>query len=139
MFRRLALVITCGIALTGSAAAAQGLRNKSGLHDRVASRSLERFQRRMNLNETQAAQIRALQESRLKEIQSLRQESQSKRQSLRQLLRQPDPNPNEVGNAIIALRAGARGRKRDINARFAAGVKALLTPEQAQKLPKRLQ
>jgi Spy/CpxP family protein refolding chaperone len=99
---------------------------------------LERMQQRLNLNETQMNGIRALQENRKKEAESLQQDTQQKRQALRQLMQQSNPNPNDVGNATLALKE-ERQKMRDINQRFASGVKGLLTPDQIQKLPKRLQ
>ena len=81
--------------------------------------------------------IRALAENRRKEMESLRQDLQQKRQALRQLIEQPNPNPSDVGNATLALKE-TRERARDIHQRFMSGVKGLLTPDQLQKLPKRL-
>ena len=60
--------------------------------------------------------IRELEQNRRKDMKSLRQE-----------LRQQGQD-----------RTGARDKAREINQRFMSGVKELLTPEQLQKLPKRL-
>jgi len=152
MFRRLLMISSIAAALAGTAALAQDFQGKQrarlgGAHQfrqRAAGRNafegrmLERLQQKLNLSEAQVNGIRALEETRRKEMDSLRQEVQPKRQALRQLLQQPNPNPNEVGNAAIALR-DTRGRVREINQRFTSGVKGLLTPEQLQNLPKRFQ
>jgi len=152
MFRRFFMILSVVVALAGTAALAQGFRGNSaagarafgqarqrtGGRDARAARTLERLQQRLNLNETQMNGVRALEENRRKEMQSLQQETQPKRQALRQLLQQPNPNPTDVGNATLALK-GTRERMRDINQRFMSGVKGLLTPEQLQSLPKRLQ
>ena len=82
--------------------------------------------------------VRALQETRRSETQSLQQEMRQKRQALRQLLQETNPNPSDVGNATLALKE-SRTRMREINQRFVASLKGLLTPQQLQQLPKRLQ
>jgi len=133
MFRRLLMISSLVVTLAGTAALAQGFR---GNRDGRATRLLERLQQRLNLNETQVNGVRALEENRRKEMESLRQEIAPKRQALRQLLQQPNPNPTDVGNATLALR-DTRQKTRDINQRFLSGFKGLLTPEQLQMLPKR--
>jgi len=135
MFRRILIISTIVVALAGTAALAQGFRGNRG-REAQSGRLLERLQQKLNLNETQMNGIRALEENRRKEMESLRQEVQPKRQALRQLLQQPNPNPTDVGNATLALR-DTRQRTRDINQRYMSGVKGLLTPEQLQMLPKR--
>ena len=139
MFRRLVIISSFAAALAGTVALGQGLQGRHRAEGRNAfdGRMLERLQQKLNLSETQMNGIRALEETRRKEMESLRQEVQPKRQALRQLLQQPNPNPNEVGNAAIALK-DTRGRMREINQRFMSGVKGLLTPDQLQNLPKRL-
>jgi len=135
MFRRIFITSTIVVALAGTAALAQGFRGNRG-REAQSGRLLERLQQKLNLNETQVNGIRALEENRRKEMESLRQEVQPKRQALRQLLQQPNPNPADVGNATLALR-DTRQRTREINQRFMSAVKGLLTPEQLQLLPKR--
>ena len=139
MFRRLLMISSIVAALAGTAALAQGFQGRHRGEGRNASESrmLERLQQKLNLSETQMNGIRGLEDTRKKEMESLRQEVQPKRQALRQLLQQPNPNPNEVGNAAIALK-DTRGRMREINQRFMSGVKGLLTPDQLQNFPKRL-
>ena len=137
MFRRTVIISTVVIALAGSAVLAQGLRGKAG-RNRLAGGGSARLQQRLNLTDTQVNGIRALQENRRKETQALRQEIQPQRQALLQLLRQPNPNPTDVGNATLAVRQ-SRERRRDIDQRFTTGFKFLLTPDQLQKLPKRFQ
>jgi hypothetical protein len=68
----------------------------------------------------------------------LQQEIRQKRQALRQLMQETNPNPNEVGNATLAL-IETRQRMREINQRFLSGFKGTLNPDQLQRLPKRLQ
>ena len=140
MFRRLMIITSIAAALASTAALAQGFQGKhrAGGKNAFEGRMIERLQQKLNLTETQMSGIRALEDTRRKEMESLRQEVQPKRQALRQLLQQPNPNPNDVGNAAIALK-GTRNHVREINQRFISGVKGLLTPDQLQNLPKRLQ
>jgi len=77
------------------------------------------MQQRLNLNEAQKNGLRALQESRQREMQSLRQELRQKGQTRQELRRE------------------SRERRRAINQRFKSGVQGLLTPDQLQQLPKR--
>jgi Spy/CpxP family protein refolding chaperone len=81
--------------------------------------------------------VRALQETRRKEMESLQAELRQKRQELRALVQQPNPNPTDVGNATLSLRESSQ-RRRAIQQRFLSGVRGLLTPDQQQALPKRL-
>jgi Spy/CpxP family protein refolding chaperone len=138
MFRRTLIITSLIMALAGTAALAQGLRGKAARRGGSPVQRLERLQQKLNLNETQMNGIRALDETRRKELESMRGELQQKRQGLHQLMRQANPNPTDVGNATLALK-GERERAREINQRFMSGVKGLLTPDQLQKLPKRLQ
>ena len=136
MFRRKVLITSFLVVLTATAGLAQGRRVKTAKRDGFPAQRLERLQEKLNLTETQMNGLRALEENRRKESDSLRQEVQQKRQGLRQLMRQPNPNPTDVGNATMALKE-IKERQRQINDRFLSGVKGLLTPDQVQKLPKR--
>jgi len=140
MFRRKLFTSCLVLALAGTAALAQGLHGRAAgrFGGQAGQNFIERMQQKLNLTPAQMDGIRALQENRQKEMQGLRQEMQPERKALRQLLQQPNPNPADVGNATLALR-GTREKAREINQRFVSGVKGLLTPDQIQKLPKRLQ
>ena len=138
MFRRLVITSSIVFVLAGTAAIAQGFRGKGFGGGARSGQILERLQQKLNLTEAQMQGIRALQETRRTEMASLRQDLKPKRQALRQLLQESNPNPMDVGNATLALQ-GSRAKVRDINRNFISGVKALLTPDQLQKLPKRLQ
>jgi Spy/CpxP family protein refolding chaperone len=156
MFRQVVIVSGIAVALAGSAVMAQGLRQggvrgggiarqlrnnrqtRGGQQGPFSDRVVQRLQQRLNLTDAQVNGLTALQENRRKETEALQQEVQQKRQALRQTLQQSNPNPNDVGNATLALKQ-TRERNRDINQRFLSGFKSLLTPDQLQKLPKRLQ
>ncbi len=134
MFRRTIIISTLAVALAGTSVSAQGLRRKLGPAGREGQK-IERLQEKLNLTPAQVNGIQALQETRRREMESLREELRQNRQHLRSLMQQINPNPTDVGNATLALRE-TRERTRAINERFLAGVKGLLTPEQLQKLPK---
>ena len=136
MLRRVIVFSTIVVALAGTTVLAQV--RAQGFRGRAGDRIFDRLQQRLNLTDTQKNGVRALQENRQKEMESLRQEMQQQRQALRQVLRQPNPNPTDVGNATLALKE-TRERMRDINQRFLSGFKALLTVDQLQKLPRRFQ
>ncbi len=139
MFRRIIITLAAISMLGATIVSAQRPANRRAARQaEIASRRMDRIQQRLNLSDSQLNGIHALQENRRKEMESLQQEVQQKRQALRQLLQQPNPNPSEIGNATLALR-DTRGRSRDINQRYQSGVKSLLTPDQQQRLPKRLQ
>src|SRR5262249_53948657 len=99
MFRRILIITTIAAALAGTAALAQGVKGNRARHAGISAQlrggSLEGLQQRLNLSESQMNGVRALQETRRTEMQSLRQEMQPKRQALRQLLQQPNPNPTD--------------------------------------------
>ena len=105
MFRRFVLISTIALALAGTADAAQ---RRAGRRQARQDRVVERLQQRRNLNEAQVNGLRALQESRQRELQTLRQELRQKGQ------RSPE------------LRQEMRERRRDINQRFRSGVRDLL-------------
>lgn len=136
MFRRTIIISSIALALTGTVVLAQGVRGRAAARNALSGRGFERLQQRLNLTDAQTNGIRALQENKRKETESLRQEIQPRRQALRQLLQQPNPNPTDVGNAALAMKQ-TRERMRDINQRFLLGFKSLLAPDQLQKLPKR--
>jgi len=138
MFRKTVIISTMAIALIASAALAQGRAGKARGRNAFGGRVLDRLEQRLNLTDVQKNGLKALQENRRKEVESLQQELQQKRQAMRELLRQANPNPTDVGNATLAMKE-TRERMRGINQRFTSGFKSLLTPDQVQQLPKRLQ
>ena len=137
MLRRTVIISSIAVALIASAALAQGRGGKARGRNALGGRVLERLEQRLNLTDAQKNGLNALQENRRKEVGSLQQEIRQKRQALRQLLQQANPNPTEIGNATLAMKE-TRERMRDINQRFTAGLKGLLTPDQLQQFPKRL-
>jgi Spy/CpxP family protein refolding chaperone len=63
----------------------------------------------------------------------IRQELRARNHELQNALDTPEPNPNTVGQIVIASRA-LRTQLRTLNARLQSDIAARLTPEQKQKL-----
>jgi Spy/CpxP family protein refolding chaperone len=140
MFGKITIVTALVAALAGTATLAQGLRagRAPGAGRDAGGLRMNRIQQALSLTETQMDGVRALQENRKKDLEERPAEVRQKRQALRQLMDQPNPNPSDVGNAALRLNE-SRETLRGINQRFISGFKGLLTPDQRQKLPKRLQ
>jgi Spy/CpxP family protein refolding chaperone len=87
----------------------------------------------LNLTDAQVSAIQTLLETRRTRAEALRSEIQQKREALGMLLDAATPNPTDVGNAAIALRASEKklGAERDW---FITELKKLLTGDQQQKL-----
>jgi Spy/CpxP family protein refolding chaperone len=87
----------------------------------------------LNLTDAQVSAIQALMETRRSRAEALRTEIEQKRTALNTLLDAATPNPTDVGNAAISLRASERKlpAERDW---FVAELKKLLTGDQQQKL-----
>jgi Spy/CpxP family protein refolding chaperone len=62
----------------------------------------------------------------------IRQELRTRNHELQNALDTPEPNPNTVGQIVIASRA-LRTQLRTLNARLQSEIAARLTPEQKQK------
>jgi Spy/CpxP family protein refolding chaperone len=87
----------------------------------------------LNLTDAQVTAIQALLQTRETRAQALRTEIGQKRTALETLLNAATPNPTDVGNAAIALRASEKKlvAERDW---FITELKKLLTGDQQQKL-----
>jgi Spy/CpxP family protein refolding chaperone len=87
----------------------------------------------LNLTDAQVTAIQALLQTRETRAQALRTEIEQKRTALENLLNAATPNPTDVGNAAIALRASEKklAAERDW---FITELKKLLTGDQQQKL-----
>ena len=87
----------------------------------------------LNLTDAQVSAIQALVQTRNTRAEALRTELQQKHAALEALLNAATPNPTDVGNAAISLRASEKklAAERDW---FIAELKKLLTGEQQQKL-----
>jgi Spy/CpxP family protein refolding chaperone len=87
----------------------------------------------LNLTDAQVTAIQALLQTRATRAEALRTEIQQKRTALETLLNATTPNPTDVGNAAIVLRASEKKllAERDW---FITELKKLLTGDQQQKL-----
>ena len=66
--------------------------------------SLKVLQNNLNLSDSQTARVRTLVESRRSRFQSIREDMRPKFKELMGLLDKPNPDPNAVGQAAIALK-----------------------------------
>ena len=87
----------------------------------------------LNLTDAQVEAIQALMQTRATRGEALRTEIREKRQALDALLDAATPNPTDVGNAAIALRASERKMPAE-REWFITELKKLLTGDQQQKL-----
>ena len=87
----------------------------------------------LNLTDAQVDAIKSLLQVQQQQVQSIMTEIQQKRQGLNALLDAASPNPTDVGNAAIALRASER-KVPGLRDPFLSQLKALLTGDQQQKL-----
>ena len=87
----------------------------------------------LSLTDAQVEAIRAHMQTRATRAEALRMEIQQKRQALNALLDAATPNPADVGNAAIALRASEKKLPGEQDW-FIAELKKLLTGDQQQKL-----
>ncbi len=87
----------------------------------------------LGLTDAQVQAIMTLAQTEKTRVQAIMADIQQKRQALNTLLNASSPNPNDVGNAAIALNASQKklSPERDY---FIAQLKTLLTGDQQQKL-----
>jgi Spy/CpxP family protein refolding chaperone len=87
----------------------------------------------LNLTDAQVDSIKALLTTRQQQAEPIRAEIEQRRQALNTLLNATSPNPTDVGNAAIALRASENklAAERDW---FLTELKKLLTGDQQQTL-----
>lgn len=111
-----ALLLVCG-----SVATAQG---KVG--------QMARLKRFLALTDAQVNDIVVLQRKHRQAAFPLRQELRARNQELRNALDNPEPNPNVVGQLVIAKR-GVTKQLRTLRLKLRDDISALLAPEQKQK------
>ena len=87
----------------------------------------------LGLTDAQVQAITGLMQTEKARVQAIMSDIQQKRQTLNTLLSAASPNPNDVGNAAIALSASEKklAPERDY---FTTQLKTLLTGDQQQKL-----
>ena len=87
----------------------------------------------LGLTDAQVQAIESLAQAEKARVQAIMSDIRQKRQALNTLLNAASPNPNDVGNAAIALNGSERklGPERD---NFITQLKNLLTGDQQQKL-----
>jgi len=84
------------------------------------------------LTDAQVTEIRSLLKKHQEAAFPLRQQIRNTNQELRTALDTPEPNPQAIGQLVIARR-DLRKQMRAINARLTKAIETSLTPEQKQK------
>lgn len=124
MFTKKSLSVLLGCALL---LAIGPIGSGQGRGSRVA-----RLKEYLSLTDTQVVEITTLLKKHQETAFPLRQQIRSANQELRTALDTPEPNPQAIGQLIIAKR-DLRKQLRAINARLTAAIGTLLTTEQKQK------
>jgi Spy/CpxP family protein refolding chaperone len=86
----------------------------------------------LGLSDSQASDIGALVKKHQEAAFPLRQNQRASNQELKNALDTPEPNPNTVGQLVIA-RNGLNKQLRALNVKLRSDIAALLTPDQKQK------
>ena len=133
MVRRLIIISTLALAVAIPVFAQGRLpRIGQGGQGQSGDRIIQRFDRALDLTPEQETQLRGILDSRRQETQSLAQEMKSKAQDLKNLMQQTSPNPADVGNAALAVKA-LRQRMQSIRQGFQSEFKAILRSDQVSK------
>ena len=143
MFRKsfiiaiLALAIGVPLMAQGTRLAGQRIRPviRQGMLQRMQGKGLKpgRFKQALNLTPDQISGMKAIVESNKAQRQALGQDARQKAQTLRDLTAQSNPNPTDVGNAVLALKQ-VRSQAQQMREQTLEKFKALLTPDQVKTL-----
>src|SRR5437867_1492786 len=90
-------------------------------------------QKALNLTASQVESLKALLQARIQSVQDLSPEIRDKRAAFESLSSQSNPNPTDLGNALLALRA-SESKLQAINTKFQADFENLLTADQKQSV-----
>jgi Spy/CpxP family protein refolding chaperone len=93
---------------------------------------LARLKSLLALTDTQLTDISALVKKHRQIAFPLRQDMRARNQELQRALETTEPNPNAVGQLVIARR-GLNKQLRALNVKLRSDIAAVLTPEQRQK------
>jgi len=93
---------------------------------------MARLKRLLALTDAQATEISALLRKHREAAFPMRQELRTRNHELRNALEAPEPNPNAVGQLVIARHALA-AQLRALNIKLQSDIAAVLTLEQKQK------
>jgi hypothetical protein len=105
------------------------------LADQTSDQSIQKVRSALNLSDAQIKGMQTLMTMRQQSIEQIMMSADGAHQKLEDLMTQPNPNPTELGTAVLAVRAihdgvGAAQEK------FRTDFKALLTAEQRSTLDK---
>jgi Spy/CpxP family protein refolding chaperone len=87
------------------------------------------IRRALNLTEDQIGSLKAIREANKPQREAIRAELRQKAQTLRSVMSQANPNPTDVGNAMLALKE-VRGRAQQLREQAMNSFSSSLTAEQ---------
>jgi Spy/CpxP family protein refolding chaperone len=88
---------------------------------------------RLDLTESQKAEVKRIMESRKATIESLREQIRADREALDAAAEAQSPNPSAVGAAYLKVRADREAMRAEHKATMDQ-IRSVLTPEQQQKM-----
>ena len=91
------------------------------------------MKRALNLTPDQLNTFKATVQGNKAQRQAINQDVRQKAEALRGLMAQPNPNPTEVGDAVLALKQ-ARARGQELREQTLNSFKNSLTPDQLKRL-----
>jgi Spy/CpxP family protein refolding chaperone len=94
-----------------------------------AVRQKATLKKELNLTPEQKSQWKAIVQSNRTQRQTIGQDARQKAQSLHSLRARNNPNPTDVGNAVLALKQ-ARSQAREMRQQTVEKLKGTLTPDQ---------
>ena len=94
---------------------------------------LGRLQKQLDLTPAQVEQLKSLREANKPQRQAIMQDVRQKRQSLRSLMAQSNPDANQVGSAVLALKDSQK-QAQQLRQQSLEKFKSVLTTDQLKKL-----
>lgn len=127
--RQLAPAMALLFALGATLASAQDAPHR---HGKKGGFGLMRGLSRLDLTESQKAEVQRIMESKKATFESLRERNRADREALQAAAEAPSPNSSEVGAAYLKLRAGREAMRAEHKATMEQ-IRSILTPEQQEK------
>jgi Spy/CpxP family protein refolding chaperone len=127
--RQLAPAMALLFALGVTVASARDAHHRHGKMDGFGVHGLSR----LDLNETQKAEVKRIMESRKSTFESLREQIRADREALDAAAEAQSPNPSAVGAAYLKVRADREAMRAERKATMDE-IRSVLTPEQQQKM-----
>jgi len=127
--RQLAPAMALLFALGVTVASAKDASHRHGKMGGFGMRGLSR----LDLTESQKAEVKRIMESRKATIESLREQIRADREALDAAAEAQSPNPSAVGAAYLKVRADREAMRAEHKATMDQ-IRSVLTPEQQQKM-----